>query len=46
MCHIILGFVMMAFLYRFETRGDNKSAWGAFASLVAYMILFFKELNG
>lgn len=42
----IFALICYALMYRIETTGNVKLAWGALCSLMAYMILFLKELSG
>ena len=46
MIKYIFLFICYALMYRIETTGNVKLAWGALCSLMAYMILLFKELSG
>jgi hypothetical protein len=41
----ILAVIVYVLMLRIEATGNLKLAWGALCSLMAYMILFLKELS-
>ena len=44
MIKYILAIIIVALMYRIESTGKLKLAWGVLASLVTYIILFFIDL--
>lgn len=42
--YFIIAIVIMSLMHLIETTGKLKLAWGVFASLVTYAILFFIDV--